>query len=519
MAGGLLCVALSLGAASALRAADGASSAATFFIQEYRVQGAKTLPAAEVEDAVYPFLGPGRTSSDVEAARSALEKAYQAKGYQTVSVQVPEQAVTDGVVILQVTEGVIGRVRVKNSRYYSPAEIKRQAPSLAEGTVPDFNAISRDLIALNQLPDRQITPSLSAGKVPGTVDIDLAVKDTLPLHGSLEINNRQSASTTPLRVNGSVSYGNLWQLGHTLGVSFQVAPEEPSESTVFSGFYLARLESVSWLSLMAQASKQDSNVATGAGSNSIGRGEIYGLKGLISLPSAKDFYQSLNVGLDYKHLDQESIAGSAPITYVPISANYGFNLVTPHGVTEFNAGATVGVRGIGSSVASTGARRYKADGGFLVLRGDLSHTRDLPEGFQLFGKGQAQITAQPLVDSEQFSGGGLSTTRGYLESSALGDNAAFGTAEFRTPSLASPLGFKSVDEWRVYVFSDAGVLTVNDTLPQQQETFYLASFGAGMRAKLRNHFNFSVDVGSPLITQGPNKRGDVHTTFRVWAEF
>jgi hemolysin activation/secretion protein len=61
-----------------------------------------------IEEAVYPCLGPGRTVHDVENARSALEKAYQAKGYQTVAVQVPPQQVAGGVVVLQVVESNAG---------------------------------------------------------------------------------------------------------------------------------------------------------------------------------------------------------------------------------------------------------------------------------------------------------------------------------------------------------------------------------------------------------------------------
>lgn len=36
------------------------------FIREIRVAGTQTLPRIEVEEAVYPFLGPGRTFTDVE---------------------------------------------------------------------------------------------------------------------------------------------------------------------------------------------------------------------------------------------------------------------------------------------------------------------------------------------------------------------------------------------------------------------------------------------------------------------
>jgi hypothetical protein len=48
-----------------------------------------------------------------------------------------------------------------------PSQIRRHAPSLAPGTVPTFNDVQRDIAALNQLPDRTITPVLKAGAVPG----------------------------------------------------------------------------------------------------------------------------------------------------------------------------------------------------------------------------------------------------------------------------------------------------------------------------------------------------------------
>ncbi|MDB6173331.1 MAG: ShlB/FhaC/HecB family hemolysin secretion/activation protein, partial [Chthoniobacteraceae bacterium] len=50
--------------------------------------GVLHLPKIAVEEAVYPFLGPGRTSIDVEQARAALEQAYKEKGFQTVTVEV-----------------------------------------------------------------------------------------------------------------------------------------------------------------------------------------------------------------------------------------------------------------------------------------------------------------------------------------------------------------------------------------------------------------------------------------------
>src|SRR4029079_8489455 len=76
----------------------------SFYIREYRVEGARRLKSLEVEEAVYPFLGPARTPDDVEQARVALEKVYHDKGFQTVSVVVPQQDPRRGIIRLEVIE-------------------------------------------------------------------------------------------------------------------------------------------------------------------------------------------------------------------------------------------------------------------------------------------------------------------------------------------------------------------------------------------------------------------------------
>ncbi|HEV3271728.1 MAG TPA: ShlB/FhaC/HecB family hemolysin secretion/activation protein [Candidatus Methylacidiphilales bacterium] len=510
-------------AADASQPAGQKDSTPRFYIQEYRVEGGgHLLPRDEVEEAVYPYLGPYRTAADVEQARGALEQAYHDKGYETVSVQIPPQHARSGVIILHVLQGEVERLRVMGSRYFSPEEIRREAPSLQEGASPNFTQVTHDLVALNQLADRRVTPTLSVGEIPGTVDVDLNVKDTMPLHGSLEINNRYSAGTTPLRLNGSVSYDNLWQLEHSIGASFQLSPEDPTEVKVFSGYYLARIPGVDWLNLIVQGTSQDSSVNTLGGIGVVGKGDIIGGRAVILLPAQKDFYHSVSLGIDYKHFDQDlSIAGGdtvTPVTYYPFSAAYSGSWVGKGYETDLNASIIMDFRAFGSDEAQFEENRHGADASFIYFRGDLSHTRDLPGGFQLFVKGQGQASETPLVNSEQFSGGGLGTVRGYLESEELGDNGLFGSMEMRTPSLGDFLG-KPVDEWRFYVFGDAGLLTIDDALPEQQEQYRLASVGAGTRIKFQDHYNGSFDVGLPLDNGIQTNAYEALLTFRVWAEF
>ncbi len=504
------------------------------YIREYRVLGAKEFPNVAIEEAVYPYLGPGRTEEDVEQARTALEKAYHDQGYQAASVQVPPQSGRRGIIFLQVSEGNVARLRVKGARYFLPSAIKAKAKSLAEGQAVNFNKVTRDIVALNQLPDRQVTPSLTAGAEPGTVDVELTVKDKFPLHGSIDLNNRYSADTSPLRVSISASYTNLWQAGHTIGASFQTAPQDPDQAKAYAGYYIWRFSDLDWLSLLATGTKSDSNVSTLGGIASAGRGETLGGRAIITLPPGKNFYQSFNFGLDYKHFDQDittaGITDSAPVYYYPLSAAYTASWVPKGSITELNLSLMFGLRGAGSKrqqfapgsfqTDEFNNTRFDAGANFVVLRGDLSHTHELPAGFLAYAKVEGQLTDQPLVNSEQFPGGGVGTARGYLEAEVLGDSAIFGTIELRSPTLLSWLPATwGANEWRIYLFTDFGALRLNDPLPEQQDHFTLASYGIGSRLQLAGHLLGAIDVAMPTISQVETRAGDPFVSFSVSAEF
>ncbi len=495
----------------------------SFYISEYEVIGVRHLGRLDVERAVYPFLGPERTVEDVEAARAALEKAYRDRGYQTVSVQVPRQDARRGVVLLQAVESTVGRLRVHGSKYHDLERIKRKAPSLREGSLPDFDKINQDIIALNRLPDLRVTPSLRAGATPGTVDIDLDVKDSYPLHGSLEVNNRHNSGTTPWRLNAALRYDNLWQLGHSLGLSYQVAPERPDDARVWSGFYLARLPQSDSISFLLQGSKQDSDVSTLGGAAVAGRGNVLGARLLFTLPGGDGFYQTLAFGMDYKKFEQDIAAGggliSTPVTYYPFTLSHTAGWRGKGHSTELNSALIWHLRRLGTDGDDFNKRRSGSDDGFFYYRGDLAHTHDLDGGFQAYGRLQGQISSGALINNEQLAGGGLATVRGYLESTALGDNGVFATLELRSPNFLPHEKDSKDNEWRVYAFAEGGRLKLRAPLLDQQSTTDLASVGLGSRVRVREHFNASVDAGLPLTREGDTRVGELFVTLRFWAEF
>jgi hemolysin activation/secretion protein len=485
-------------------------------IFEFRVEGAEHLSAMEVEAAVNPFLGPGRPLEDVERARLALEKAYSDKGYQSVSVATPPQTVRDGVVVLRATEGKVGRLRVRGSHWFSLSEIKSEAPSMAEGTVPNFNDIVADIAVLNQLPDRRITPALRAGALPGTIDVDLNVVDRLPLHGSVELNNRSSADTTRQRLSASLHYDNLWQLGHSLHLSMQLAPRRLRDGKVFSGSYLARFPGTPWLSLTVNGIIQDSDINTLGGTAVLGRGRIFGGRATFTLPGTASFFQTVTGGIDYKHFGKElpSDPFAAPIVYWPLSVQYGASLSGESSQTQLSGTLTLNLRGLGSHDDAFDARRFKATGSFAALRADLSHTQELPWGMQLFGRAQGQYTGDALIPSEQLTAGGAESVRGYLEAQAAGDFGGMVTAEARSPPLARFGG-----NLRGLLFLDGARIAIHDHLPEQKRVFILWSAGAGARARLFDRFLASFDLGIPLRSEGTTQRFHPRGHFRIEGEF
>src|SRR5215831_3895340 len=214
----------------------------TFDILEYRVEGNSVLPKLAIERAVYPHLGEKKRIADVEKARVALEKAYRDAGYATVVVNVPQQKVDKGVVVLQVIEGRIERVRVTGSRYYSQGSILEQVPAAAPNEVPYFPDVQRQVDRLNNA-DRRVTPVLRPGTVPGTTELELNVRGELPLHGSLEFNNRYSPNTTPYRLTGALRYDNMFQRDHSFGVQYQTSPQDTSEVKAIVATYAVPLSS------------------------------------------------------------------------------------------------------------------------------------------------------------------------------------------------------------------------------------------------------------------------------------
>ena len=451
-------------------------------------------------------------------------------GYLTVFVDIPEQSVDQGIVKLKVTEGTVGKLRVVGSHYYSQKRILEKVPELAEGNVPYFPEVQKELGDINK-PGKRVTPVLRAGRAPGTVEAELKVEDQLPFHASLELNNYYSPNTTHLRLAGMVRYDNLWQREHSLSLQYQTSPQDTSQVKVLSANYVMPVHDGKQ-QLAFYAVHSDSNVAAVDSYTVIGKGDIFGARWIMPLPSRGTYFHSATLGVDFKHFKEDLTtvgadnAVSTPMTYMPFVASYSGTLSSLDSLTQFDASLNFNIRGLGDrmvdcygqNISEFECKRYQAKASYFYLRGGVQRTQKLPWGLSLYGKLDGQMTSQPLISNEQFAAGGEESVRGYLESEQVGDDGIHGRLELRSPSIASHISDK-VNDLHFLAFMDGAKLRIRQALPGQQPLFYLSSAGLGLHLQSWRYLDLSLDIGWPFKDTSYTQSGKARTNFRMAYEF
>ncbi len=517
----LLCVVFCAAHCGAQQKAEGPA----FDIGAFLVDGNTLLQEDDVQDALESLIGPGKTASDVETARETLEKLYHAKGYPTVLVNIPEQSVECGIIRLEVIESKIAKVQVSGNRYATMDKVLSSLPSMKPGEVPYAPQVQKEISKINENADLKVTPSLSPGTKAGTVEADLKVEDKLPLHASLEISNRSSPDTSDLRLNAVIHYDNLWQRDNSLSLQYQTSPEDPSQVEVGAAAYSLPAPWNVNHTILLSGIWNSSNSAFGEGFTTVGNGHVFGLRYVLPLPVFTNYAHNLIIGLDYKDFQNitaqlskapKSSGEPPPVTYFPLSFLYNSCMTDPHGTTQVSAGLNMVFRGLISNDWAFAQNRYDARGNYLYATGSVERTQDLIAGTKLFVKVDGQVSDSPLINNEQYAGGGLENVRGYLETEALGDSAVHCTIELRAPELTQSCGQGNAKlQCTPFIFYDLAHLFVMDALQKQQATFDLEGTGVGLKGLYDKCLEYETCWATVFSSTEYTRAGDSRVHFRV----
>lgn len=527
-----------------------------FDIHRFQVEGNTLLAPAHVDGLVAPFLGAKRNYGHIQKALEALEGAYRASGYGTVQVYVPEQELTQGVVRLQVTEGVVGKLAISGAKHFGATNVRATLPGLQEGKAPNMRQLSENIQLANENPAKQIEVTLGVSEEEGKVDAKVAVTDEDPQRFIVTLDNTGSSTTGKLRTGIAYQNANVFDADHVMTLAYTDSPDKPAgvKVEVYSFAYRLPFYSIGdSLDVIYGKSSVNTPSVQATGFSLAGKGDVFGLRWNHYFARRGEYTSKLIGGFDYKHINTRCVnpatgasfaidppapgnASCTPYTVRPLSLTYTGQRLSPGRAIDYSLGIyrnlPLGTRYAYATVSGVGGTDYYSvmnnDGAggvnkrqtpdhFNYLKATFSYLHALPENWAVRAAFNGQYSNAPLPGSEQFGIAGASAVRGFNERAVAMDAGYFVNVELYTPELAGRIGVPG--SLKAIGFYDFGrsfnYLGARNADPGigPFEKAAIASIGAGLRYAIAKDFNLRADVAR-VVDAGPaDIRPGVSATF------
>lgn len=379
-------------------------------VRRFVLQGSTQVPEAELQAVLQPYLQAPLGFDDLQRAAQAVAQACRDAGW-IVRTTLPAQDVTEGTVIIQITEARFAGVRLQ------PPEPTRVVPQrlvdlvLAqqqEGQPLRADRLDRALLLADDLPGLSVTGMLEAGDDAGSTALVLAARDTPFISGEVGADNAGARSTGPARLTLAAALNSPFQLGDLLR-----ADAVKSEGSAYlRGSYSVPLGRDGLRGAVSASTMNYHLVgADFAALDSSGDSSSLGLELSYPLLRSRMANFSVTASLDQKHY-RNTAQQVRQSDYQVRSANLAVqgNRYGDQGVSSFSLALTAGRLQLGTLNPGESASRA---GGFHKLRYTLAHQQQLGAGFTL----QATLTGQDadsdLDSSERFYLGGAGGVRAY----------------------------------------------------------------------------------------------------------
>jgi hemolysin activation/secretion protein len=507
-------------AVSAAWAAPAADGTVHFDINRFEVRGNTLLPAPLIDSLLAPFAGKERDFGDIQRALEALESAYHERGYSVVQIELPEQELNRGVVVLKVVQTKIGRIKVMGNQYFDEANVRRALPTLQAGQAPNLLAVSKALKLANENPARKVTLKLQGGAQDDEVDAVLEVADERVWKGIVSLDNTGTSQTGKTHAGFVLQNANLWGLDHVLSLQYTTTLEEPSRVGVYGvGYHVPLYALGDSLDFFGSYSNVDSGtVSAGIFDLAVsGKGRVFGARYNQNFARAGNYEPKLVYGIDYKAYQSsvlllEHELGN-DVTVHPLSVNYLGNWTLAAG--EANLSLTLLHNIAGGAHGGQGdftLARAGAKANYTTLRLAANLTRALAGDWLLRAIVNGQYSADALIAGEQFGAGGASSVRGFAEREIANDSGLAGNLEVYSPGLCGQ-GLRW--QCRALAFYDGAHVKRSHALAGELQRTSISSAGVGFRLQYASNVNLQLDYGHVLRADGTGRANQNRLHFRL----
>lgn len=502
----------------------GLESKEKVLVKQINVIGATLIKEKEINKIIAGLQGKEVTITELQKTADKITDAYRQKGYITSRAYLPPQKIAQGIVEIRILEGLMGNVEVKGNHYFK-TRLLRNKITLKKGAPFDYDLLRRNLVKINEHPDRSSRAVLVPGKEAGTTDIVLEVKDRLPLHAGFSVDNFGSRYIKKQRYSTQFTHNNL--LGFDDKLTFQYQFAQQGRYMLKNIRYLLPATSKLDLGLYAAFSRvkldQDFEDA-----DARGKSQLYGLFANVDLIDKENFDLTLNLGFDYKDIiNYQNQRATSHDRLRVAKTGFESDLTDNFGRTLFTYEFDYGIPDMwgGLKKQDINASRTGAGGKFVKNNINLLRLQKLPFSSTLLWKNQIQLSPYILSAAEQFQLGGIINVRGYPPAEMVGDEGYSMTWEWSIPPYFVPRKIKVplsqaklYDALRFVTFYDWGNVRLRRPIVTEEKNKTLRSAGWGVRFNLPENFSLRAEFAWPLDNT-PTDSDHLHTLFQVSKEF
>lgn len=449
------------------------SGGVTVTLQTVEIGGNTVFSAEDLLAVLGDVKGKVLDFAGLQALAERISAHYREAGYPFARAYLPQQAIAEGKVKIEVLEGRFGRVLAEGD-----ADLAEPAQgflsSLVLGEVIERGALERTTLILDDQPGIKTAPIIRPGQEVGTGDLSVRVRRENAYSASVGIDNHGNRYTGSYRARVDFDANSPFLLGDQISLkSFY------SDQRMWMGLLGYSLP-LGTSGLRGHVSHTRTAYELGedfASLRATGTADVSSVGASYPVIRSRRTNMNLSVSLQHKKLkDRQGTAGTESdkrADTLPVALNMDMrDGLGGGGITYGTLTWTAGRLALDDAILAADATTARTAGQFDKLNLDAARYQLLNERWALFGRVSAQWTRKNLDSSERFGLGGPSGVRAYPSGEGYGAEGWLAQVELRYSSGA----------FAPYVFTDLGAVKINkDTWAAGDNRREITGGGIGLR--------------------------------------
>jgi len=408
-------------------------------VKEINIQGNTVFPDSEFDEIFDQIEGKSISLEDLLQTRDAVEKFYRDQGYISSGAFLPPQELKDGSVLIQVVEGSLAAIEIKELSSLRKKYITDRLPELEKPL--KISELDKSLRILEENPlIREIEGELKLIE-PGKNLLSLEIIENKPIQIQLNSTNTFSPSIGMFGGEFSVRNQNLFGFGDRLSGNYTKTEGLDSYGLGYSIPFNASGGEIS-----LGYDNADSELVEEIVSAFDIQSDFEAYKVEVRQPVYKNVTEELAFFVGLEKLNSETFV-SEDISFPFVDGlEDGESRITPlrlgQEYTRRNKSGLIAAKSqfnLGLDIFDVTESDAGIDALFWSWQGNFQWIKAFDRKGELLLKTSlsTQLSPDKLLPLEQLTVGGLGTVRGYRRNLIVGDNGVIGIVEGQFPIIRS----------------------------------------------------------------------------------